>query len=441
MADAKTADDLNEPDWIARHPVYTALIALAVVTTVLIGVWIIPESIVDTTGFTDSKGDKDYAAIQSAYNAVRAPIGLVLASFLAGSAALLGVRATTKSLRLTQTSLHLTRVSLDDAQTRHSNDSAAAIGRDVESLRRWSEEQLNQRFVSAADQLGDAKAAVRLAGVYAMARLADEWARERQTCVDVLCAYLRMTPTSPESLATDEIEVRRTIQKVLAVALRADSSGKVRWDETVIDLSGAALADFDFVDVQVSKLLLSGTTLSGTCSIAGMVGLGSKWDNIQTHGRVKIALRSESPLLTHGLIVHDGETTIDLQVTHGALGTIEERFGQLMAEVRGGKLLLNAEPLRAGGVAKIGMCTVKSGGQLLIILDDSEGTFAGELIVDPITTQQTAIFGIDKGLNESDGLELWYGAEPEEFESMVHVMPDGATWSGRTALPDTRSPI
>ena len=51
----------------------------------------------------------------------------------------------------------------------------------------------NERFATAADRLGsDKPAAVRLAGVYAMAGLADDWEANRQTCVDVLCAYLRM---------------------------------------------------------------------------------------------------------------------------------------------------------------------------------------------------------------------------------------------------------
>ncbi len=56
----------------------------------------------------------------------------------------------------------------------------------------------NERFGAAAEQLGgDKPAAVRLAGVYAMAVLADDWEAKRQTCVDVLCAYLRM-PYKPD---------------------------------------------------------------------------------------------------------------------------------------------------------------------------------------------------------------------------------------------------
>src|SRR5215467_5512118 len=57
---------------------------------------------------------------------------------------------------------------------------------------------LNERFATAAEQLGgDKPPAVQLAGVYAMAVLADDWVKNRQTCVDVLCAYLRM-PYEPD---------------------------------------------------------------------------------------------------------------------------------------------------------------------------------------------------------------------------------------------------
>src|ERR1700761_5124146 len=58
--------------------------------------------------------------------------------------------------------------------------------------RRESARLFNERFTTAAGQLGDESLQVRLAGVYAMAGLADDWPERRQTCVDVLCAYLQM---------------------------------------------------------------------------------------------------------------------------------------------------------------------------------------------------------------------------------------------------------
>jgi hypothetical protein len=51
---------------------------------------------------------------------------------------------------------------------------------------------LTKRYQEAATQLGHDKAAVRLAGVYALSRLADDWREERQTCVNVcadICSF------------------------------------------------------------------------------------------------------------------------------------------------------------------------------------------------------------------------------------------------------------
>ncbi|WP_031171361.1 hypothetical protein [Streptosporangium roseum] len=53
-------------------------------------------------------------------------------------------------------------------------------------------------YTKAAEQLGHAGAAVRLAGLYALERLAQDNPGHRQTIVNVICAYLRMLYTPPE---------------------------------------------------------------------------------------------------------------------------------------------------------------------------------------------------------------------------------------------------
>ena len=93
------------------------------------------------------------------------------------------------------------------------------------TLAQQRDQTLNERFATAAEQLGDDKPpAVRLAGVYAMAGLADDWEKNRQTCVDVLCGYLRMptslTPaprlTAEKRLAFEASrEVRHTVIRVI----------------------------------------------------------------------------------------------------------------------------------------------------------------------------------------------------------------------------------
>ena len=78
-----------------------------------------------------------------------------------------------------------------------SRDTQKALDEQGKQLDRTLTEQrtqtLNERFATAAGQLGsDKPPAVRLAGVYAMAGLADDWPENQQTCIDVLCAYLRL---------------------------------------------------------------------------------------------------------------------------------------------------------------------------------------------------------------------------------------------------------
>src|ERR1700691_5090944 len=106
----------------------------------------------------------------------------------------------------------------------------AQWGQLKETLKEQSVRDLNERFATAAEQLGDDKPpAVRLAGVYAMAGLADDWEANRQTCVDVLCAYLRMPyepdpgkdSPAPEQLAFQAIrEVRHTVIRVITAHLK-----------------------------------------------------------------------------------------------------------------------------------------------------------------------------------------------------------------------------
>ncbi|MFE5199012.1 pentapeptide repeat-containing protein [Streptomyces sp. NPDC056601] len=100
--------------------------------------------------------------------------------------------------------------------------------------------QLAERYTTAAEQLGHEQAAVRLAGVYALARLADDWAEQRQVCVDVLCAYLRMPYEPDPSLPghkEGEREVRHTIIQVIRDHLQ-EPEAATAW----------CLHDFNFTD-------------------------------------------------------------------------------------------------------------------------------------------------------------------------------------------------
>ncbi|RDI64907.1 pentapeptide repeat-containing protein [Nocardia pseudobrasiliensis] len=123
-------------------------------------------------------------------------------------------------------------------------------------------------FGAAAKQLGDPDVAVRIAGVYAMAGVADEFeaGSRRQQCIDVLCGYLRL-PYEPEAGANhlvsrtetregeakvelryqfrqNDREVRRAIVDVIVAHVRP--SAEISWSDLDFDFAGAMLEDADF---------------------------------------------------------------------------------------------------------------------------------------------------------------------------------------------------
>jgi Pentapeptide repeats (9 copies) len=142
--------------------------------------------------------------------------------------------------------------------------------------------QFAHRFGAASAQLGSPDVAVRIAGVYAMAAVADESTgyERRQRCIDVLCGYLRL-PYDPESgsnhltefvstttwsatapatnieeqrrqaIRQNDGELRKTIVRVITRHLRSDA-----------DTSWSA-NDFDFTDVLFELAPFAGTRFVG----------------------------------------------------------------------------------------------------------------------------------------------------------------------------------
>jgi hypothetical protein len=112
---------------------------------------------------------------------------------------------------------------------------------------------LNERFASACSQIGHDKPTVRLAGIYAMASLADEWLEQRQVCIDVLCAYLRI-PYEPaldsQWQHDEESEVRLSITSVISGHLRPGAP--VSWQGHEFNLVRAVLRAADFADIQIT---------------------------------------------------------------------------------------------------------------------------------------------------------------------------------------------
>lgn len=130
-----------------------------------------------------------------------------------------------------------------------------------------------ERYGRCAEQLGSERPAVRMAGVHALADLADDWHAGRQTCIDVLCSYLRMPyasgqPDDPAERA--ERQVRQTVVRVIADRLRPGAA--VGWQGYDVDLSDVVLdgANLSGIRLAGGSLRFDGATFAtGTLDLSG----------------------------------------------------------------------------------------------------------------------------------------------------------------------------
>lgn len=130
-----------------------------------------------------------------------------------------------------------------------------------------------ERFGAAASQLGDADPAVRIAGVYAMAAVADECTTfsRRQQCINTLCGYLRLPydpqhgsnhltvrtrRTGPQLQNIEEtyryrqndFEVRSTVLMVITRRLRDNAN--ISWSHHDFNFGRAVFENANFSDTR-----------------------------------------------------------------------------------------------------------------------------------------------------------------------------------------------
>ncbi|MFE9101671.1 pentapeptide repeat-containing protein [Actinomadura geliboluensis] len=122
--------------------------------------------------------------------------------------------------------------------------------------------QNTDRFTAAVTQLGDTAPAIQLGGVHALAGLADDAPEFRQTCIDVLCAFLRLPYDPAPSDGPDEDstaaaehaearkhyravrEVRHTIIRIIGNHLNGHTN--VSWQGHDLDFTDVVFDGGDF---------------------------------------------------------------------------------------------------------------------------------------------------------------------------------------------------
>ncbi|MDT0533363.1 pentapeptide repeat-containing protein [Micromonospora sp. DSM 115977] len=179
------------------------------------------------------------------------------------------------------------------------------------------EKRVTELYVKAADQLGSDKAPVRLAGLYALERLAQDNPAHRQSIVEVICAYLRMPYAPPDDQPTptpavqppsddsapaaptaatgetckpavdprEERQVRLAAQRILARHLRPTTpEGEphpLHWGpKMTLDLTEAVLIDLDLTGCYLHNATFMKSHFTGSPTFVKATFSGdAKFDN------------------------------------------------------------------------------------------------------------------------------------------------------------------
>lgn len=177
-------------------------------------------------------------------------------------------------------------------QLEHSKASAAQAVRHSDVLmaeqvaarqevhRREVVRDLRSRFALAAEQLSSSSPVIRLAGVYAMVSLADDWLQieppnllERQVCVDVLRAYLRAGVGERPNVVTEQgelldvepdTEVRQTIFRIITDRAGLPEIDPTSWSQVNVALARADLRLLDFGSNEFHGLDLESAKFAGS---------------------------------------------------------------------------------------------------------------------------------------------------------------------------------
>jgi uncharacterized protein YjbI with pentapeptide repeats len=163
------------------------------------------------------------------------------------------------------------------------------------------EQRITELYTRAVDQLGNDQAAVRLGGLHALERVAQNNSAQRQTVVDVICAYLRMPYVLPDDKPPgedapaqahtwyeqrrQELQVRLTAQRILAAHLRFDVENTF-WPDIDLDLTEAYLHRLNLNRCHIRNAQFDGARFSGEAGFDGAQFSGNAgFDGAQFSGK------------------------------------------------------------------------------------------------------------------------------------------------------------
>ncbi|MEQ4724699.1 pentapeptide repeat-containing protein [Nonomuraea sp. B19D2] len=136
---------------------------------------------------------------------------------------------------------------------------AQSLDASLQAQRTAEQGQITDRYTKAAEQLGSSKRAVRLGGLYALERLAQDSPRDHQAVYDVLAAFVR--EYDPKSNIDDDgrpLALTADVQAALTVIGRRDVARDTHAPSFLrirTPLAGLFRANLDGADLRSAQLL------------------------------------------------------------------------------------------------------------------------------------------------------------------------------------------
>jgi pentapeptide repeat protein len=214
-----------------------------------------------------------------------------------------------------------------------------------------TERRITDLQAKAVEQLGSDQAAVRIAGLYALERLAQDNPSHRQTIVDIMCGYLRMPYTPPPKQSAlprnttnlrprrpswmrpqtvsasvtashdsrHEQQVRLTAQRILAAHLQPGPKGRFGgatnpkyWPHIDLDLTGATLADFDLHQCRPRVSVFRDAHFIGDTSFSEATFSGDAWfERVTFSGNVQFERVTFNGIATFNKATFDGNARFE----------------------------------------------------------------------------------------------------------------------------------
>ncbi len=220
------------PGWVIEH-----MVGLSVAVSVIVAVAVAGVVVFDSGWLTDSGFSKE-----SGSTTIR-NLGFVVAGLVA-------------------LPLAVWRARVADQQAKAADKQAETAQADL----------LNKRYQEGAAMLGSEVRAVRLAGIYALRRLAEDHPREYYTAVmSLLCAWVRHPGKEGAEAGRVREDVQAAVQAISSWRLRKlDLEEEARFQ---LDLCGADLRDASLGSANLSKAWLTDANMAGaSVSRASLAG-------------------------------------------------------------------------------------------------------------------------------------------------------------------------